>query len=84
MKLLSFSLALAFGLIATLSAPAAEWTRESVLAETMQPFAGPSIRGVDTGTLSNKVMCGYQGWFNAEDDGAERGSVRRGTGEFFY
>jgi hypothetical protein len=30
---------------------------------------------VDTGTLSNKVMCGYQGWFNAEGDGAERGWV---------
>ncbi len=38
---------------------------------------------VDTGTLNGKVMCGYQGWFNCEGDGAERGWVhwtkRRGT-----
>jgi len=54
---------------------AAELTREGVLAETLKPYSGPSARGVDTSTLSNKVMCGYQGWFNAEGDGAERGWV---------
>src|SRR6266540_3614192 len=53
----------------------AQLTRESVLAETLKPYTGPSIRGVDTSTLSNKVMCGYQGWFNAEGDGADRGWV---------
>ena len=37
--------------------------------------AGPHVKGVDTSMLSNKVMCGYQGWFNAEGDGAERGWV---------
>lgn len=62
---------------------AASPTRETVQAETLKPYTGPSVRGVDTGTLSNKVMCGYQGWFNAEGDGAERGWVhwtrRRGT-----
>ena len=30
---------------------------------------------VDTTTLAGKVMCGYQGWFNCEGDGAERGWV---------
>ena len=57
------------------SLPAAQLTRESVLAETLKPYTGASVRGVDTNTLSNKVMCGYQGWFNAEGDGAERGWV---------
>lgn len=54
---------------------AAQLTRDSVLAETLRPYNGPTIHDVDTGTLSNKVMCGYQGWFNAEGDGAERGWV---------
>ncbi|MEW6305805.1 MAG: glycoside hydrolase family 71/99-like protein [Verrucomicrobiota bacterium] len=62
-------------LLISASLPAAPLTRESVQAETLRPFAGPFARGVDTTTLSNKVMCGYQGWFNAEGDGAERGFV---------
>jgi len=51
----------------------AELTRETVQAETLSPYTGPSERGVDITTLSNKVMCGYQGWFNVEGDGAGRG-----------
>jgi hypothetical protein len=50
-------------------------TREAVEAETLRPYPGPSVRGVDVSTLEGKVMCGYQGWFNAEGDGAERGFV---------
>jgi hypothetical protein len=61
------------GSVATLSA--VPLTREIVQTETLQPYTGSSVRGVDTSTLSNKVMCGYQGWFNAEGDGAERGWV---------
>ena len=47
--------------------------REAVLAETLKPYDGPSVKEVDTTTLSNKVMCGYQGWFNVPDDGAGKG-----------
>jgi hypothetical protein len=54
---------------------AAPLTREIVQAETLKPYSGPSVRGVDTGTLTGKVMCGYQGWFNVEGDGAGRGFV---------
>ena len=68
----SNALMLVFGMAAM---RAASLAREDVQAETLKPYAGPVVRGVDTSTLSNKVMCGYQGWFNAEGDGAERGWV---------
>lgn len=70
-------------LLHTASVLAAPLTLEAVRAETLRPYSGPSVKGVDAGTLSNKVMCGYQGWFNTEGDGAERGWVhwtkRRGS-----
>jgi len=42
-------------------------------ADPLQPYAGPSVRGVDTSTLTGKVMAGYQGWFNCKGDGADLG-----------
>ncbi len=53
---------------------------QSVIAHTMRPFTGVSHPAVDTSTMTGKVMCGYQGWFTAEGDGAERGWTHwRGT-----
>lgn len=43
------------------------------LVVTIAGCAGPSRRAVDSSTLTGKVMVGYQGWFNAEGDGAGRG-----------
>ena len=39
----------------------------------LAPYSGPSVSGVDTSTLTGKVMAGYQGWFNCEGDGAGLG-----------
>ena len=46
----------------------------------LQAYTGPSNPGVDTQTLTHKVMCGYQGWFNCEGDGANLGWVHWGRG----
>ena len=42
-------------------------------ADPLTPYAGESVKGVDTTTLTGKVMAGYQGWFNCPDDGAGLG-----------
>ena len=39
----------------------------------LQPYAGPSEKGVDPSTLTGKLMVGYQGWFSCEGDGSKRG-----------
>lgn len=63
--------------LCTLGAAAA-WAQQpprelqAVLAETCQPYTGPSVPGGDASTLTGKVVCGYQGWFNVEGDGADR------------
>ena len=35
---------------------------------------------VDASTLTGKIMCGYQGWFNCPDDGADLGWTHWGRG----
>lgn len=49
----------------------------SAVGITLIPYTGPSVRGVDTSTLTGKIVCGYQGWFNCEGDGADLGWVHR-------
>ena len=53
------------------------FTCSALSASAQQSALGPyrvgSTSGVDTSTLTGKVMCGYQGWFNCEGDGADLG-----------
>jgi hypothetical protein len=61
--------------LAVAAQPPKKLTREDVIAATCAPYTGLVVKGVDTKTLTGKVVCGYQGWFNCEGDGAERGWV---------
>ena len=59
--------------VLSLAAGQSRPSREQAVQETMKPYDGPTVRGVDTSTLAGKIVCGYQGWFNAEGDGADLG-----------
>lgn len=39
----------------------------------LTPYSGPERNDVLRDGLETKVLCGYQGWFNTEHDGASRG-----------
>jgi hypothetical protein len=62
--------------------PAAQaLTMEEAIAG-MKPYTGEHVSGVDTTTLTGKVMCGYQGWFAAKGDNINRGWVHYGGANF--
>jgi hypothetical protein len=48
-------------------------------AGLLAPYHGPVVKGVDTKTLTGKVMCGYQGWFGAPGDGSSYNGWRHWT-----
>ncbi|MBM4153317.1 MAG: hypothetical protein FJ220_07340, partial [Kiritimatiellaceae bacterium] len=71
-----FMAAAAFGEPASAVNPVVH--QKMTLAESLVPYTGPIKKGVDTTTLYNKVMCGYQGWFMAEGDGYGAGFIHWG------
>ena len=52
--------------------------RAMPLGESLSPYVGPVVKGVDNSSLYNTVMSGYQGWFLAGGDGYEAGFVHWG------
>lgn len=63
-----------FLFMAQFSAASDVLTKDMVI-DRMRPYSGSHSNGVDTSTLSGKIMCGYQGWFAAEGDAAGYGWV---------
>lgn len=80
---MTFRIALLSALLAVSLAAAGEMTRDAVIAHKMKPYDGESTPGVDVSTLEGKVICGYQGWFTCEGDGADRGWFHWGRNGVF-
>jgi len=55
---------------------------DEVRVAAITPYQGPVAAGVNTKTLTSKVMCGYQGWFGAPDDGRSQPDWRHWTREY--
>jgi len=51
-------------------------------ANICAPYHGPVVKGVDASTLTGKVMCGYQGWFGAPEDGRSVNNWQHWTKSF--
>jgi hypothetical protein len=57
-------------------------TVDEIAQATLAPYKGPRAKGVDVSTLTGKVVCGYQGWFRCEGDGAGVGWHHYGPANF--
>ena len=72
-------------LVVSLLAPAtvaraAESASRSSDEPWLGAYQGPTRAGIDATTLDGKVLCGYQGWFNAPGDGTRFGFSHWGQG----
>lgn len=52
---------------------------KEICVRAISAYKGPVVKGVDTTTLTGKVLCGYQGWFGAPGDGRSEASWRHWT-----